>query len=103
GLPPVLASPLFVGNLAKSPADIARVPRRSPPAVPQPAPQQPPGELASVHDGRWSFSLSPDGRVSGLDELPEAYRAAVERALVEKRLDGSPRIGGLAGTTRTLI
>jgi hypothetical protein len=57
----------------------------------------------AIRDGNREFAISADGRVAGLDGLPDRLRASVEKALQTQRV-GVPRaLGELAGKHSVLL
>jgi hypothetical protein len=49
--------------------------------------EQPAGEVETIQDGDRLFVVHADGTVSGVAEIPSAYRSAIERALVTQRIE----------------
>jgi hypothetical protein len=61
-----------------------------------------PGSL-SLRDGQHVISVTPDGRIEGLDRLEEPERALLEQALVQKRIEAAPALVGLGANRSVLL
>jgi hypothetical protein len=58
---------------------------------------------ATIHDGKWVFTLTADGAVVGLESLRPADRAAVEQALATKTIEVPELIAQLRGKPGLLL
>ena len=57
----------------------------------------------AIRDGNRQFAISADGKVAGLDGLPDRFRASVEKALTAQRVDVPRAVGDLAGKRSVLL
>jgi anti-sigma factor RsiW len=75
------------------------------PAPPEPAPTQPETApaVAQLDDGGGRLTLDREGRLSGADALPPAYREMLKGALAGRRLERSPQLRGLARPGSSLM
>lgn len=76
------------------------------PAPPEPAPTPEPtttAEVAQLNDGGGRLSLDREGRLSGAEALPPAYREMLKDALGGRRLERSPQLKGLARPGSSLM
>jgi hypothetical protein len=51
--------------------------------------------IAQLNDGAGQVTLDPDGNLTGVDNLPPAYRQMIRDALTNQRLERSPLLAGL--------
>ncbi len=67
------------------------------PSEPEPAPTQPEtaAAVAQLNDGGGQLTLDREGRLSGADALPPAYRESLKEALAGRRLERSSQLKGL--------
>ena len=61
------------------------------------------GERLVFQDGNETLSISSTGQITGLEKLPEKYRAILERVLVAKRIEPSSATGGLTSKSSVLL
>jgi hypothetical protein len=54
------------------------------------------GGIVRLNDGEGQVTVDREGRLSGVDHLPPAYRRMVERALTDQEIERSPLLAGLA-------
>ena len=110
---------LMVVLLALSSWLIWRTPRRieptpeiveapTPPPSPQPAPVPPPSPpsvplVAQLTDGGSQLTLDQEGKISGVDDLPPAYRNMLRQALTTRRIERSSQLKGLARPPSSLM
>lgn len=75
------------------------------PAPPQPAPEPPPEApvVAQLRDGKGQLVLDREGRLSGADDLPAAYRDRLKAALAMPRIERSSQLKGLARPPSSLM
>ena len=77
------------------------------PATPQPelAPSQPEpaAAVAQLRDGGGQLTLDREGRLSGADELPPAYRNLLKEALGTRRVERSAQLAGLSRPPSSLM
>src|SRR5215213_2367121 len=76
-----------------------------PPTQPEPAPTQPEpaAAVAQLNDGRGQLTLNREGRLSGADALPTAYREMLKDALAGRRLERSSQLKGLSRPGSSLM
>jgi anti-sigma factor RsiW len=72
---------------------------------PSPAPTQAPAEpaVAQLNDGGGRMALDREGRLSGADALPPAYREMLKEALAGRRIERSPQLKGLSRPGSSLM
>ena len=75
------------------------------PTQPEPAPTQPEpaAAVAQLNDGRGQLTLNREGRLSGADALPTAYREMLKDALAGRRLERSSQLKGLSRPGSSLM
>lgn len=75
------------------------------PTQPEPVPSQPEtaAVVAELNDGGGRVSLDREGRLSGADELPTAYRELLKGALANRRVERSSQLRGLARPGSSLM
>jgi hypothetical protein len=82
----------------------APLPQPAPSSQPTPLPPVPPAPLvAQLKDGRGELSLERDGRLSGADDLPPAYRNLVKQALTDQQISRSSQLKGLTRPPSALM
>lgn len=72
----------------------------SPQLPPQP---EPASVVAQLNDGNSMLTLDEEGKLSGADELPPAYRNLVTKALSTQRIERSSQLQGLARPGSSLM
>ncbi len=75
------------------------------PTQPEPVPSQPETApaVAELNDGGGRVTLDREGRLSGADELPPAYRELLKGALANRRVERSSQLRGLARPGSSLM
>jgi anti-sigma factor RsiW len=75
------------------------------PSEPAPAPTQPPAApaVAQLNDGGSRLTLDREGRLSGADALPPAYRELLKGALAGRRIERSSQLKGLSRPGSSLM
>lgn len=75
------------------------------PSEPEPAPTQPEAApaVAQLNDGGGRLILDREGRLSGADALPPAYREMLKETLEGRRLERSSQLKGLARPGSSLM
>ena len=68
----------------------------------QPAPS-PATVVAQLNDGAGVLSLDAEGKLSGAENLPAAYQAAVKKALATQRIERSSQLQGLSRPSSALM
>ena len=74
--------------------------------TPPPAPEEvapPPPVIARLNDGEGAITLDRDGKLSGVDDLPPAYKSMLKDALANQRIENSPLLKGLARRSSSLM
>jgi anti-sigma factor RsiW len=84
-----------------TPAVVAPAPSEPTPA-PTPEPEPAPA-LAQLNDGGGRLTLDREGRLSGADALPPAYRELLKGALAGRRLERSTQLKGLSRPGSSLM
>ena len=88
------------------PTPVAAPPTPSQPAPtptePAPTPEQAPA-VAQLNDGGGRLTLDREGRLSGADALPPAYRERLKAALANPRLERSSQLNGLSRPGSSLM
>lgn len=87
---------------------IAHTPTPQPtaaPSQPDAPPTQPPAApiVAQVNDGSGTLTLDQEGKLSGADDLPPAYKNLVRRTLTTGRIEKSPQLQGLTRPPSSLM
>ncbi len=79
-------------------------------AIPDPPPQPaPPSEpvqvplVAQLDDGESRLTLDQEGKLSGVDDLPVAYRSMLREALTTRRIERSSQLKGLTRPPSSLM
>ena len=76
----------------------------TPTASPTPAPEGAAAPvIAQLNDGEGRVMLDQEGKLSGVDHLPPAYRQMVKEALTHQRLEKSSLLQGLARPASSLM
>lgn len=88
--------------------EIVAVPAATPQPTtePQPAPTTQTAQapvVAQLNDGQGQLALDQEGKLSGADELPPAYRNMLKEALTTRRIERSPQLKGLARPSSSLM
>ena len=90
-----------------APVVVSPTPSQPEPATTQPAPvtSQPEASaaVAQLNDGGGRLTLDREGRLSGADALPPAYREMLKEALSDRRIERSPQLKGLARPGSSLM
>jgi hypothetical protein len=75
------------------------------PTQPEPTPSQPEtaAVVAELNDGGGRLSLDREGRLSGADALPSAYREMLKETLADRRIERSPQLRGLSRPGSSLM
>ena len=75
------------------------------PSVPEPTPTQPEPApaVAQLNDGGGRLTLDREGRLSGADALPPAYREMLKETLDGRRIERSPQLRGLSRPGSSLM
>jgi hypothetical protein len=74
----------------------APAPSASPSALPDSTPEGASSVvIARLNDGGGQVTLDNEGKLSGADQLPPAYRRMIERALTDRGIERSPLLAGL--------
>lgn len=75
------------------------------PPEPEPAPTQPEpaAAVAQLNDGGGQLTLDREGRLSGAEALPPAYRRLLKEALAGRRLERSSQLKGLSRPGSSLM
>jgi hypothetical protein len=63
-----------------------------PAPMPEPAPA---AVVARLNDGRGQVTSDSEGKLSGADQLPPAYRQMIKKALTSREIEKSPLLAGL--------
>ena len=87
-------------QIVVAPTPISQPSPSSEPAPPQP---QPVTVVAQLNDGGRVLSLDQEGKLSGADDLPPAYKNLVTKALSTQRIDKSPQLQGLTRPPSSLM
>lgn len=76
-----------------------------PPPSPQPAPVPvlPVPVVAQLNDGKGQLTLDQEGKLSGVDDLPPAYRSMLKEALTSRRIERSSQLKGLSRPPSALM
>lgn len=84
------------------PAPVAAAPT---PSEPEPTPTQAPTApaVAQLKDGGGQLTLDREGRLSGAEALPPAYREMLKEALTGRRIERSPQLKGLSRPGSSLM
>ncbi|MET0647684.1 MAG: zf-HC2 domain-containing protein [Pyrinomonadaceae bacterium] len=90
--------------VSPSPAQVP-APVVSPSPESQPTPPQPETApaVAQINDGGGSLTLDREGRLSGADALPPAYRELLKETLAGRRIERSPQLRGLTRPGSSLM
>src|SRR5215213_444997 len=70
----------------------------APPSAPAPAPV-----IAQLNDGGGRLTLDQEGKFSGADDLPPAYRSMMKEAFATRRIERSPQLKGLVRPSSPLM
>jgi anti-sigma factor RsiW len=70
-------------------------PSVSPSVLPASTPEDASAVIAWLNDGGGQVTLDREGKLSGADHLPPAYRQMIERALTDQEIERSPLLEGL--------
>jgi anti-sigma factor RsiW len=87
----------------------APAPQTSPFAAPAPEPQPSPttaataAVVAQLNDGGGQLRLDAEGKLSGADDLPPAYRSLLKEALASRRVERSSQLKGLTRPSSPLM
>jgi hypothetical protein len=75
------------------------------PPLPEPVPTEPPTApaVAQLNDGGGRLTLDREGRLSGADALPHAYRELLKETLAGRRIERSPQLKGLSRPGSSLM
>lgn len=75
------------------------------PSQPEPVPSQPEpsAAVAQLNDGGGQLTLDREGRLSGADALPPAYRERLQEALGGRRIERSSQLKGLSRPGSSLM
>jgi hypothetical protein len=84
---------LFLVRQPVHPPAAAQLPKTSPSSV----------QVASIRDGTRTISVSADGTVSGLNALPDSYRASLQRVLAQREIQAPAVLGDLSGKHGVLL
>lgn len=87
-------------QIAVAPTPISQPSPSSEPAPPQP---QPVTVVAQLNDGGRVLTLDQEGKLSGADDLPPAYKNLVTKALSTQRIDRSSQLQGLTRPPSSLM
>ena len=85
---------------------VAPTPVSVPSPSSEPVPSQPPQpvvEVAQLNDGGRVLSLDQEGKLSGADDLPPAYRNLLTKALSTQRIEKSSQLQGLSRAPSSLM
>ena len=85
---------------------VAPTPVSVPSPSSEPVPSQPPQpvvEVAQLNDGGRVLSLDQEGKLSGADDLPPAYRNLLTKALSTERIEKSSQLQGLSRAPSSLM
>lgn len=74
----------------------------NPAATPEPQPEATPHILLALKDGSKEVTLDERGTLTGLEDLPPAYRQMIKTALSTQRVSDASALAGLRGKTGTL-
>lgn len=92
---------------AVAPPDVTPGGVAPPDVTPQPAPEPSPPEAAPVvaqlNDGGGRLTLDREGRLSGAERLPQAYRGLLRDALADRRIERPAQLRGLARPSSALM
>ncbi len=89
---------------APQPSPFVASPTPTQPPEPAPTAQPTPStEVAQLKDGGARLSLDREGRLSGAEELPPAYREMLKGALSGRRIERSAQLKGLARPGSSLM
>ena len=75
----------------------------SPSSEPQPPQPQPVTVVAQLNDGGRVLTLDQEGKLSGADDLPAAYKNLVTKALSTQRIERSSQLQGLTRPQSSLM
>lgn len=75
----------------------------SPSSEPLPSQPEPAPVVAQVNDGGRVFTLDQEGKLSGADDLPAAYRNLLTKALATQRIEKSSQLQGLTRPPSSLM
>ena len=87
-------------QIAEVPTPVAQPSPSSEPVTPQP---QPVTVVAQLNDGGRVLTLDQEGKLSGADDLPDAYKNLVTKALSTQRIEKSPQLQGLTRPPSSLM
>ena len=87
-------------QIAEVPTPVSQPSPSSEPVPPQP---QPVTVVAQLNDGGRVLALDQEGKLSGADELPAAYRNLVTKALSTQRIERSSQLQGLTRPPSSLM
>ena len=88
---------------AQAPAPVVPpAPESQPSPPPPPQPETAPA-VAQINDGGGRLTLDREGRLSGADALPPAYRELLKETLAGRRIERSPQLRGLARPGSSLM
>jgi len=84
---------------------VAPTPVSQPSPSSEPAPTQPQSTtvVAQLNDGGRVLTLDQEGKLSGADDLPLAYKSLVAKALSTQRIERSPELQGLTRPPSSLM
>src|SRR5262249_25160834 len=74
-----------------------------PPSQPDTPPTQPAPVVAQVNDGAGTLALDQQGKLSGADDLPPAYKNLVRKALSGGKIEKSAQLQGLTRAGSSLM
>ena len=87
-------------QIAEAPTPVSQPSPSSEPVTPQP---QPVTVVAQLNDGGRVLTLDQEGKLSGADDLPAAYRNLVTKALSTQRIETSSQLQGLTRPPSSLM
>lgn len=88
---------------AQAPAPVVSPSPESPQSSPTPPQPETAPAVAQINDGGGRLTLDREGRLSGADALPPAYRELLKETLAGRRIERSPQLRGLARPGSSLM
>ena len=89
--------------LPSPPALVAATPAPTSPPVPVPPPPAPVPVVAQLKDGGGQLTLDREGKLSGADNLPPAYRGMLKKAFTTRQVERSSQLDGLTRPPSSLM
>ena len=94
---------IVVAPAPSAPAPVAASPAPTTQPAPVPPPPEPVPVVAQLNDGGGLLTLDRDGKLSGAEDLPPAYRGLLKKALTTRQVERSSQLAGLTRPPSSLM